>query len=123
MCCVIFFVVVVILLVGCVGMVDLFGIWINQVVIDVVSKDGKLCEVLFVYGLNLEWKFDSKVGEVIFSNGFELGEGILSKSDDEYWKVVFYGDDNQESFELDGKELIQQVSVNGLEQCFCCFDL
>ena len=94
------------------------GTWINQAAIDAASKDGKLREALLAYGPNSEWKLDSQAGEATFSNGFELGEGTLSKSDDEHWKVAFYGDDNQESLELDGKELIQQASANGPEQRF-----
>ncbi|PXB77439.1 hypothetical protein CW299_39310, partial [Pseudomonas aeruginosa] len=103
------------LLAGCAGTADPSGTWINQAAIDAASKDGKLREALLAYGPNLEWKLDSKAGEATFSNGFELGEGTLSKSDDEHWKVAFYGDDNQESLELDGKELIQQASANGPE--------
>lgn len=106
------------LLAGCAGTTDPSGTWINQAAIDAASKDGKLREALLAYGPNLEWKLDSKAGEATFSNGFELGEGTLSKSDDEHWKVAFYGDDNQESLELDGKELIQQASANGPEQRF-----
>lgn len=106
------------LLAGCAGTADPSGTWINQAAIDAASKDGKLREALLAYGPNLEWKLDSKAGEATFSNGFELGEGTLSKSDDEHWKVAFYGDDNQESLELDGKELIQQASANGPEQRF-----
>lgn len=88
------------LLAGCAGTADPSGTWINQAAIDAASKDGKLREALLAYGPNLEWKLDSKAGEATFSNGFELGEGTLSKSDDEHWKVAFYGDDNQESLEL-----------------------
>ncbi len=106
------------LLAGCAGTADPSGTWINQAAIDAASKDGKLREALLAYGPNLEWKLDSKAGEATFSNGFELGEGTLSKSDDEHWRVAFYGDDNQESLELDGKELIQQASANGPEQRF-----
>ncbi|WP_204330539.1 hypothetical protein, partial [Proteus mirabilis] len=85
------------LLAGCAGTADPSCTWINQAAIEAASKDGKLREALLAYGPNLEWKLDSKSGEATFSNGFELGEGTLSKSDDEHWKVAFYGDDNQES--------------------------
>ncbi|MCY1282020.1 hypothetical protein D9M68_234490 [compost metagenome] len=106
------------LLTGCAGSPsDPSGIWINQAAIDAAGKGGKLREALDAYGPNLEWKLDTKAGQATFSNGFELGEGQLSKESDKRWRVDFYGS-KQEYLELDGKEMLQVGSDNWPEQRF-----
>ncbi|MDL2424853.1 hypothetical protein M2C68_19830, partial [Pseudomonas sp. BAgro211] len=55
--------------------------------------------------------------QATFSNGFELGEGQLTAEDPKHYRVDFYGS-NQESLELDGKELVQVGSDNWPEQRF-----
>lgn len=106
------------LLTGCAGSPsDPSGVWINQAAIDAASKGGKLREALLAYGPNLEWKLDTKANQATFSNGFELGEGQLTSVDPKHYRVEFYGS-NQESLELDGKELVQVGSDNWPEQRF-----
>ncbi|KAF1066087.1 MAG: hypothetical protein GAK45_02025 [Pseudomonas citronellolis] len=107
------------LLTGCAGTPDPSGVWINQAAIDAASKSGKLREALLAYGPNLEWQIDGKDHKATFSNGFEQGEGQLSADaqNKKRWQVAFYGS-NQETLEVDGKQLVQQGSDNWPEQRF-----
>lgn len=106
------------LLGGCAsGPEQLAGTWINQPAIDAAADSGKLREALLAYGPNLEWRFAPQRHTAWSSNGVEIAEGHLAAADDAQWRVTFHTD-RQESFELDGDELLQQPSASAPQQRF-----
>ena len=93
------------------------GTWINQSAITAAVERGNLREALLAYGPNLEWQIDSQRQLASFNNGFEHGEGRLERSADGQWRVLFYGD-FQEQLSLSGDELVQAQSDTWPEQRF-----
>lgn len=106
------------LLGGCASGPDrIAGTWINQPAITAAADSGKLREALLAYGPNLEWRFAPQRHTAWSSNGVAFAEGHLAAGDDDRWQVTFHAD-GQESFALDGDELIQQPSPSAPEQRF-----
>lgn len=106
------------LLSGCASQTqDPSGIWINQAAIDAAAAGGELREALLAYGPNLEWQVDSQRQQASFSNGFERGEGRLSREPDGGFRVHFHGD-HQEWLSLDRSELVQAASDTWPQQRF-----
>lgn len=110
------------LLGGCAsGPEQIAGTWINQPAIDAAADSGKLREALLAYGPNLEWRFAPPRHTAWSSDGVAFSEGHLAAGDDARWQVTF-NSDNQQSFVLDGDELIQQPSPNAPQQRFVAAD-
>jgi hypothetical protein len=96
---------------------DPSGIWINQAAIDAAVKGDHLREALLAYGPNLEWSLNTARQQAVFSNGFELGDGTLSKQAKGQWQVSFYGD-NHETLNQQDEALLQLASPTWPEQRF-----
>lgn len=106
------------LLGGCAsGPDDIAGTWINQPAIDAAADSGRLREALLAYGPSLEWRFAPQRHTAWTSDGVALTEGHLAAADDAQWRVTLHAE-QQESFTLDGDELVQQPSASSPEQRF-----
>ncbi|MEG5265059.1 hypothetical protein TRP66_12195 [Pseudomonas sp. JDS28PS106] len=106
-------------LVGCASHADLNpdGTWINQTAIDAAVEGGNLRQALLANGPNLEWQIDTKTNQVVYSNGFEVGEGKIASAGDGKLHIDFYGN-FFEDLSLKGDELVQAASESGPEQHF-----
>ena len=93
------------------------GTWINQAAITAAVERGNLREALLAYGPNLEWQIDSQRQLASYTNGFERGEGQLTRAADGQWRVLFYGDFH-EHLSISGDELVQAQSDTWPEQRF-----
>lgn len=104
---------------GCASQADLNpnGTWINQTAIDAAVDGGTLRQALLANGPNLEWQIDTKTSQVVYSNGFEVGEGKIASAGDGKLHVDFYGN-FFEDLSLKGDDLVQAASESGPEQHF-----
>ena len=83
------------------------GTWINQAAIDAAVKGDNLRQALLANGPNLEWQIDTKAGQALYSNGFEVGEGKIASADKGKLRIDYYN--NVEDLQVKGDELIQAV--------------
>lgn len=93
------------------------GIWINQAAIDAAAKGGHLRQALLAYGPVLEWNIDTKAGQAVTTNGFELSEGSITSNNGGKLRVGFYGSAFEE-LTIKGSEMTQAASDSGPEQHF-----
>ena len=92
------------------------GTWINQAAIDAAVKGDNLRQALLANGPNLEWQIDTKAGQALYSNGFEVGEGKIASADKGKLRIDYYN--FVEDLQVKGDELIQAASESGPEQRF-----
>lgn len=92
------------------------GTWINQAAIDAAVKGDNLRQALLANGPNLEWQINTKAGQALYSNGFEVGEGKIASADKGKLRIDYYN--NVEDLQVKGDELIQAASESGPEQRF-----
>ncbi|KFE57500.1 hypothetical protein [Pseudomonas syringae] len=92
------------------------GTWINQAAIDAAVKGDNLRQALLANGPNLEWQINTKAGQALYSNGFEVGEGKIASADKGKLRIDYYN--YVEDLQVKGDELIQAASESGPEQRF-----
>ena len=92
------------------------GTWINQAAIDAAVKGDNLRQALLANGPNLEWQINTKAGQALYSNGFEVGEGKIASADKGKLRIDYYN--FVEDLQVKGDELVQAASESGPEQRF-----
>ncbi|EPJ77138.1 putative lipoprotein [Pseudomonas sp. CFII64] len=92
------------------------GTWINQAAIDAAVKGDNLRQALLANGPNLEWQINTKAGQALYSNGFEVGEGKIASAADGKLRIDYYN--SVENLQIKGDQLIQAASESGPEQRF-----